>query len=56
MYIEILSVSKKKETDTLPERADELRETLDKYGYSLTNIKKTHMSSSKIYTALDKIA
>ena len=56
MYIEILSVSKKKETDTLSERADELRETLDKYGYSLTNIKKTHMSSSKIYTALDKIA
>lgn len=56
MYIEILSVSKKKETDTLPEHTDELRETLDKYGYHLTDIKKAHMSSGKIYTALDKIA
>lgn len=56
MYIEILSVSKKKETDTLPERADELRESLDKYGYSLTQIKKTFMHPSKINSALNSIA
>lgn len=56
MYIEILSVSKKNETDTLPRHTDELRETLDKYGYCLTQVKKAHMSSGKIYTALDQIA
>lgn len=56
MYIEILSVSKKKETDTLPRHTDELRDELDKYGFYLTQIKKANMSSSKIHTALDKIA
>ena len=56
MYIEILSVSKKKETDTLPQHTDELRTELDKYGFYLTQIKKAHMSSGRIYTALDKIA
>ena len=56
MYIEILSVSKKNETDTLPRYTDELRETLDQYGYYLTQIKKANMSSSHIYTALDRIA
>lgn len=56
MYIEILSVSKKKETDTLPEQTDELRVKLDKYGYSLTEIKKTIMHSSAINSTLNNIA
>lgn len=56
MYIEILSVSKKKESDNLPERADELREKLGKYGYHLTYIKKTLMHPSKINSTLNLIA
>lgn len=56
MQIQILSVSKKNETDALPERADELRTKLDKYGYSLTEIKKTVRTPVTINAALDSIA
>lgn len=56
MQIQILSVSKKNETDTLPERADELGAKLDKYGYTLTEIKKTILTPIAINSALDSIA
>lgn len=56
MYIEIISVSKKKETDTLPERQAELRQTLSKYGFVLNDIKKTLLNSTAINSALNKIA
>ena len=40
MFIEIISVSKKTEQDMLPDREDELRLSLAKYGYKLKAIKK----------------
>ncbi|MBQ6387576.1 MAG: class B sortase [Ruminococcus sp.] len=56
VYIEILSVSKKKEQDNLTDREDELRRTLAKYGYTLKAIKKTVMHPTLINTALNAIA
>ena len=56
MYIEILSVSKKKEQDTLPDREDELRLYLAQYGYNLNAVKKTVMHPTLINSALNAIA
>lgn len=56
MYIEILSVNKKRETDALEPRSDELRERLDKYGYRLTSVKKTLLHPTLINAALNSIA
>ncbi|MDY4711902.1 MAG: class B sortase [Ruminococcus bromii] len=56
MYIQILSVSKKTETDTLPEQTDKLRLELYNYGYSLTEIKKTLLTPATINSALNSIA
>ena len=56
MFIEIISVSKKTEQDMLPDREDELRLSLAKYGYSLKTIKKTIMHPTLINSALNSIA
>ena len=56
VFIEIISVNKKKETDALVERTDELREKLDKYGYSLKSVTKTLMQSVAINAALNTLA
>lgn len=56
MYIEILSVNKKRETDALESRSDELRERLDRHGYRLTAVKKTLMHPALINAALNSIA
>lgn len=56
MFIEIISVNKKKETDTIEQRADELREKLDKYGYSLKTVTKTLMHPVVINSALNSLA
>lgn len=56
MYIEIISVSKKKETDTLPDRREELRQKLSEYGFTLNDIKKTLLHPTAINGTLDKIA
>lgn len=56
VLIEILSVSKKKETDNLPEQADELRARLSEYGFTLSDVKKTLMNPILINKTLDSIA
>ena len=56
MYIEILSVSKKKEQDNLPEREDELRQHLAQYGFTLNAVKKTLLNSALINKTLNEIA
>ena len=56
MYIEIISVNKKKETDTISHRRKELSETLSRYGFTLNDIKKTLLNSSAINGTLNKIA
>ena len=56
MYIEIISVSNKKETDTISHRRKELSETLSRYGFTLNDIKKTLLNSSAINGTLNKIA
>ena len=56
MFIEIISVSKKTEQDMLPDREDELRLSLAKYGYSLKAIKKTIMHPTLINAELSNIA
>ncbi len=56
MLVQILSVSKKNENDTLPERTDELRSKLDKFGYTLTAIKKTLLTPVTINMALNAIS
>lgn len=56
MFIEILSVSKKKETDALPDRAEELRESLRHYGFTLNSVKKTLLSPVTINTSLNELA
>ena len=56
MFIEIISVSKKTEQDMLPDREDELRLSLAKYGYKLKAIKKTIMHPTLINAALNGIA
>ncbi len=56
MYIQILSVSKKTENDSLTEQSDELRSRLSNYGFSLTAIKKTLLSPITINSALNSIS
>ena len=56
MFIEIISVSKKTEQDMLPDREDELRLSLAKYGYSLKAIKKTILHPTLINAELSSIA
>ena len=56
MFIEIISVSKKTEQDMLPDREDELRLSLAKYGYSLKAIKKTILHPTLINAGLSSIA
>ena len=56
MYIEILSVSKKKEQDNLPEREDELRQHLAQYGFTLNAVRKTLLNSALINKTLNDIA
>lgn len=56
MYIEILSVSKKKEQDNLPDREDELRLSLAQFGFTLNAVKKTLMNPTLINSALNAIA
>jgi len=56
VFIEIISVSKKTEQDMLPDREDELRLSLAKYGYKLKAIKKTIMHPTLINAALNGIA
>lgn len=56
MYIEIISVSKKKEFDALPDRREELKQTLSEYGFYLRDIKKTLLNPSSINGTLNKIA
>lgn len=56
MFVEIISVNKKKETDVLTERENELREKLDKYGYSLKSVTKALMNPVVINSALNSLA
>ena len=56
VYIEILSVTKKRETDKVEPQSDALREQLDKYGYRLTGVKKTLLQSTLVNAALNSIA
>lgn len=58
VFIEILSVSKKKdiENDPLPSQSDSLRQKLGKYGFDLNAIKKTVMHPTMINSALNGIA
>lgn len=56
MYIEIISVNKKKETDVLSDRETELKKSLSEYGYKLTAIKKTVLHPTAINTTLNAIA
>ena len=56
MYIEIISVSKKKETDVLSGRETELKKSLGEYGYKLTGIKKTVLHPTAINKTLSAIA
>ena len=56
MFIEIISVNKKKETDVLTTRADELKQKLDKYGYKLNAIHKTLLNPVTINSTLNNLA
>ena len=56
MFIEIISVNKKKETDVLTSRADELKQKLDKYGYKLNAIHKTLLNPVTINSTLNNLA
>ncbi len=56
MQIEILSVVKKKEEFDLIDRAYELKVRLNKYGYSLKDVRKTELNAGKIRKTLDDIA
>lgn len=56
MDIQILSVSKNIESETISERSDEMRNRLYKYGYSLKAVKKTVLQSGKIKSAIKEIA
>ena len=56
MFVEIISVNKKKETDVLAERESELKEKLDKYGYSLKSVTKALMTPVVINSALNSLA
>lgn len=56
MQIEILSVVKKQSDIGLADSTYQLRQRLNKYGYSLVDIKTTQLNSVKIRTALNEIA
>ena len=56
VFVEIISVNKKKETDVLAERESELKEKLDKYGYSLKSVTKALMTPVVINSALNSLA
>ena len=56
MYIEIISVSKKGDSNEIVNRSDDLRERLDKYGYSLVDVKKAIHTPNGIKSALNSIA
>lgn len=56
MQIEILSVVKKKSAFDFIDRTYELKVRLDKYGYSLKDIRKTELKASKIRATLDDIS
>lgn len=56
MFIEIISVNKKKETDVLADRETELKEKLDKYGYTLNSVTKALMHPVVINSALNTLA
>ena len=56
MFIEILSVCKKQETDDISWQEGELKKKLDESGYTLQSIKKTLMQSAAVKTALNSIA
>lgn len=54
--IEIISVVRSKNAVDLADKKPELRERLDKYGYTLTDVKNTVLRGSKIKSALNEIA
>ena len=54
--IEILSVCKKNETDSIEQKQQELSKSLDEKGYTLKGVKKAVLQSSAIKMALSSIA
>lgn len=54
--IEIISIVRNKNAVDLADKKPELRERLDKYGYTLTDVKNTVLRGSKIKSALNEIA
>ena len=56
MLIEILSVCKKNETDSIEPKQQELSKSLDEKGYTLKGVKKAVLQSSAIKMALSSIA
>lgn len=54
--IEIISVVRSKTTDDLSEKKPELTKRLDKYGYSLTDVRTSVLSARKIRAELNDIA
>lgn len=54
--IEIISVVRSKNAVDLEDKKPELKERLDKYGYTLTGVKNTVLRGSKIKSALNEIA
>ena len=56
MYIEILSVSKNTDKDTLPDQSDKLRAKLGAFGFKLLDIKKTLPQSDLINMAINRSA
>ena len=56
MFIKIISVSKKKEFDPLPEREAELKSSLGEYGYSLLAVKQTLLHPTAINATLNALA
>ena len=56
MFIDIISVCKKKETDPIAPREEELRKVLDEHGYTLMGVKKSLLQSAAIKLTLNSIA
>ena len=56
MFIEILSVCKKKETDTISPREEALGKALDEHGYTLQGVKKSILKSAAVKMTLNSIA
>lgn len=54
--IEIISVIRSKNAVDLEDKKPELKERLDKYGYTLTGVKNTVLRGGKIKSALNEIA